>query len=68
MRAPEIFRTSTFHIAGRSAGVFALGVLLLFAFVYWQTASRETGTVDRFVERQVARFAGGAAQRADSRY
>lgn len=57
MRAPEIFRTSSFHIAAASAGVFALGVLLLFAFVYWQTATRETGTVDRFVERQVARFA-----------
>jgi signal transduction histidine kinase len=58
MRAPEIFRTSSFRIAGISASVFALGVLVLFAFVYWQTASRETGIVDRFLERQVRGFAG----------
>jgi signal transduction histidine kinase len=57
MRAPELFRTSSFRIAGISAGAFALGVLVLFAFIYWQTASRETGTIDRFVERQVRDFA-----------
>jgi signal transduction histidine kinase len=59
VRPPEIFRTSSFRIAGISAGVFALGVLMLFAFIYWQTARRETGTVDRFVERQVQDFAAG---------
>jgi signal transduction histidine kinase len=56
MRAPELFRTSSFRIAGISAGVFALGVSVLFAFVYWQTANRETRTVDRFIERQLRGF------------
>ncbi|HEX4112397.1 MAG TPA: ATP-binding protein [Stellaceae bacterium] len=59
MRAPEIFRTSSFRIAGISGGVFLLGVLMLFAFVYWQTAIRETRTVDAFVERQVHGLADG---------
>jgi signal transduction histidine kinase len=53
MRAPEIFRTSSFRIAGISGGVFALGVLLLFAFVYWQTAIRETRTVDAFIGHHI---------------
>lgn len=67
MRAPEIFRTSSFRIASVSAGVFVLGVLLLFAFVYWQTASRETGTVDRFLEREVKSLAASGPQRAIGR-
>jgi signal transduction histidine kinase len=58
VRAPEIFRTPSFRIAGISAAVFVLGVLVLFAFVYWQTASRETRTVDGFLERQVRILAG----------
>ena len=58
MRTPEIFRTSSFRIAGISAGVFALGVLMLFAFIYWQTASHETNIVDRFIEREVQDFTG----------
>jgi signal transduction histidine kinase len=58
MRAPEIFRTPSFRIAGISAAVFVLGVLVLFAFVYWQTARRETHTVDGFIERQVRSIAG----------
>ncbi len=58
MRAPEIFRTPSFRIAGISAAVFVLGVLVLFAFVYWQTASHETRTVDGFIERQVRSIAG----------
>jgi len=57
MRAPEIFRTPSFRIAGISAAVFVFGVLVLFAFVYWQTASRETRTVDRFIEQQVRSLA-----------
>jgi len=52
----DLFRTSTFRIAGISGGVFALGVLALFAFVYWQTANQETLTVDRFIEHQVQGF------------
>jgi signal transduction histidine kinase len=59
MHAPELFRTSSFRIAGISASVFALGVLILFAFVYWQTEIRETDTVDRFLEREVGGFANG---------
>lgn len=59
MRAPDIIRTCSFRVAGISAGVFVLGVLVLFAFVYWQTANRETATVDRFVEREVRSFADG---------
>jgi len=58
MRAPEIFRTPSFRIAGISAAVFVLGVLVLFAFVYWQTASRETRSVDRFIEQQAGSLAG----------
>jgi signal transduction histidine kinase len=59
MRAPELFRTSSFRIAGISGGVFALGVLLLFAFIYWQTAIHETRTLDNFLERQIHVLADG---------
>lgn len=49
-----IFTTSAFRIAGVSAAVFVVGVLMLFAFVYWQSSIEETRQIDRFIERDVA--------------
>jgi signal transduction histidine kinase len=61
LRVPEIFRTPTFRLVGVSGSVFVLGILLLFAFIYWETAAHETREIDRFVERQVGAIGEGDA-------
>jgi signal transduction histidine kinase len=57
VRAPDILRTPAFRIAGVSVAILLIGILLLFAFIYWQTATYETGEMDRFLERQVGAMA-----------
>ncbi len=50
LRAPSDFaRTSTFGWALGIAGAFVLSTLLLFGFVYWQTAAYMTATVDDLI-------------------
>jgi signal transduction histidine kinase len=62
MRAPEILRTPTFRLVGISSGAFALGMLVLFAFIYWQTAVYETHAIDGFIERQIGVLTEGDAE------
>jgi hypothetical protein len=59
MRVPELFRTSSFRIAGISGGVFVLGILFLFAFIYWQTAIYQIRATDTFVDREIHALADG---------
>ena len=49
MRLPDFARTSTFGWALGIAGAFVLSTLLLFGFVYWQTAAYMTATVDDLI-------------------
>jgi signal transduction histidine kinase len=58
-----VFSAPAFRMAGIAAGVFVLGMLLLFAFIYWQTSISETRQIDRFIERQLgAMMEGGPDQ------
>ncbi len=57
VRAPDILRTPAFRIAGISVAILLIGILLLFAFIYWETAIYETGEMDRFLERQIGAMA-----------
>ena len=47
----EVFRTSTFRLAMQFATAFTLLTLLLFAFIYWQTAVVETKRVEAELEK-----------------
>uniref|UniRef100_A0A8J4HAN0 histidine kinase n=1 Tax=Acidicaldus sp. TaxID=1872105 RepID=A0A8J4HAN0_9PROT len=51
---PEIVRTAAFRLALGFIGAFAASTLLLFAFIYWQTAVFETRRIDRFVLQDLA--------------
>ena len=45
----EALRTSTFRTSALASAVFASGTLLLFAFIYWQTAGYEADRIDAFL-------------------
>ena len=49
MRLPELVRSTTFHWTLVVAGAFAACTLLLFAFIYWQTALSITANFDRVI-------------------
>ena len=49
MRLPEIFRTATFRTAALASAAFGATTLLLFGFIYWQTAGLETLRIDQFL-------------------
>jgi hypothetical protein len=53
-RLPEIIRTAAFRLVVAFAGAFVGSTLLLFAFIYWQTAVYETQRIDAFIERLAA--------------
>ena len=62
MRLTELVRSTTFHWTLVVAGAFALCTLLLFGFVYWQTASYITANFDGVVAdaaREIAAEAPG---------
>ena len=62
MRLPELVRSTTFHWTLVVAGAFALCTILLFGFVYWQTASYITANFDGVVAdaaREIAAEAPG---------
>ncbi len=54
MRVPDFLRTTTFRLAASFAVMFSLSAILLFAFIYWQTAARETVRIDRFLRNDAA--------------
>jgi hypothetical protein len=54
MRLPDFLRTTTFRLAVSFAVVFSVSVMLLFAFIYWQTAVYETARIDRFLGNDAA--------------
>jgi signal transduction histidine kinase len=48
----EIVRSTPFRLAVAFAAAIAVVTLLLFAFIYWQTAIFETRRIDAFLERE----------------
>ncbi|HTZ69755.1 MAG TPA: HAMP domain-containing sensor histidine kinase [Acetobacteraceae bacterium] len=53
----ELFRTATFRTAALAAVAFGTSTLLLFLFIYWQTAGLETARIDAFLGHEAAAIA-----------
>src|SRR5260370_22289097 len=49
MRQPQFIRSNTFHWALMVAGVFAVFVIVLFGFIYWQIDDYLTARSDRAI-------------------
>jgi signal transduction histidine kinase len=54
VRLPDFARTTTFRWTLAVAGAFVLGALVLFGFVYWQTAAYMTSSYDRLLISEVS--------------
>ena len=63
VRLPDFARTTTFRWTLAVAGTFVLGTLLLFGFVYWQTAAYMTSSFDRLIIGEVSLIAADTQQR-----
>ena len=53
MRQAQILRSTTFHWALAVAGVFAIFVIGLFGFIYWQTDQYLIARSDRMITSQL---------------
>jgi signal transduction histidine kinase len=53
MRQAQIIHSNTFHRALAVAGVFAIFVIVLFGFIYWQTDQYLIARSDRMITRQL---------------
>ena len=67
MSAPDLFGTAAFRWSVVTAVAFAILALLLFAFVYWQTAGYERRQLDAAVVHEARLIAAGPAQDVPSR-
>ena len=63
MRLPDFARTSTFRWTLAVAGAFVLCTLLLFGFVYWQTAAYMTSKIDDLLTNELRVIAADAPER-----
>jgi signal transduction histidine kinase len=63
VRLPEFIRTTTFRWTLVVSGAFALCILLMFGFVYWQTAAYMTARVDGTIARDADAMARDAPDR-----
>jgi signal transduction histidine kinase len=57
VRLPDFARTTTFRWTLAVAGAFVLCTLLLFGFVYWQTATYMTSKIDVLLTEELRVFA-----------
>ena len=53
MRQPQFIRSNTFHRALMVAGVFAVFVIALFGFIYWQIDDYLTARSDRVITLEI---------------
>src|SRR5260370_17491515 len=58
MRQPQFIRSNTFHWALMVAGVFAVFVIVLFGFIYWQIDDYLTARSDRVITLELEGVAG----------
>ena len=63
MRLPEFARTTTFRWTLAVAGAFVLCTLMLFGFVYWQTAVYMVSKYDVLLTEEVRVFAANTPER-----
>jgi signal transduction histidine kinase len=63
VRLLDFTRTTTFRWTLAVAGAFVLGILVLFAFVYWQAAEYLTSTVDRALTADLRLLASDTPER-----
>ena len=63
VRPSDFARTTTFRWTLAVAGAFVLGTLLLFGFVYWQTAAFMTSTFDDLIVGELHIIAADAPGR-----
>jgi signal transduction histidine kinase len=63
VRLPDFARTTTFRWTLGIAGAFVLGTLVLFGFVYWQTAAYMTSAVDSLLIGELRAIAEAAPER-----
>ena len=63
MRQPQIIRSTTFHWALAVSGVFAVFVIVLFGFIYWQTDDYLIARSDRMIARQLNYITGLPSER-----
>ena len=57
MKLFEAFGTATFRASAMVSVAFAATTLLLFAFIFWQTAGYERGRIDQFLLHEAAALA-----------
>jgi signal transduction histidine kinase len=57
-RIPPILRSTAFRTAAVFASALTVCVVLLFAFIYWQTALSETARIDGVITRRARMVAG----------
>ena len=63
MRLPDFARTTTIRWTLAVAGAFVLCTLLLFGFVYWQTAAYMTSTFDNLIVGELGIIAADTPER-----
>jgi signal transduction histidine kinase len=63
MRQAAIIRSTTFHWALAVAGVFAIFVIVLFGFIYWQTDQYLIARSDRMIAGQLDAIAALSSER-----
>jgi signal transduction histidine kinase len=63
VRLPDFARTTTFRWTLAVAGVFVLCTLVLFGFVYWQTAAYMTSRIDALLTEELRVIAADAPER-----
>jgi signal transduction histidine kinase len=63
MRQPQFIRSNTFHWAFMVAGVFAVFVIVLFGFIYWQIDDYLTARSDRVITAELDGISGLSPER-----
>src|SRR3981081_1538571 len=63
MRQPQFMRSNTFHWALMVAGVFAVFVMVLFGFIYWQIDAYLAARSDRVIPAELDGIAGLSPER-----
>jgi signal transduction histidine kinase len=63
VRLPDFVRTTTFRSTLVIAGAFVLGTVLLFGFVYWQTAAYLTSSFDTLITGELHIIAAESPER-----
>src|ERR1700704_6540815 len=62
VRLPDFARTTTFRWTLAVAGAFVLYILVMFGFVYWQTAVYLTSRYDELLAEELRVFAANTPQ------